>query len=248
MRVTICDDKRDLGFQAAQAGGLKIQEAIDTKGYATIVLATGISQFEMLDSLLQRDIDWSKVEAFHLNEYVGISSDHPASFRKYLAERFVSRAKGLKAFHAIQGDADDLTAEVRRLSSLLAEKTVDVAFLGIGENGHIAFNDPPANFDVEDPYIVVRLEDRCRKQQVGEGWFPSLENVPSEAITMSIRQILKSRNIICTVPDQRKARAVAMCLFDQISQVAPCSVLRRRSECSLFLDRPSSMLVFGDRR
>lgn len=248
MRVTICDDKQDLGFQAAQAGALKIQQAIAMNGSATIVLATGVSQFEMLDALVQQDIDWSKIVVFHLDEYVGIPDDHPASFRNYLKNRFVSRVEGLKAFYAIDGAAKDLPAEVLRLSSLISRQPVDVAFLGIGENGHLAFNDPPANFDAEEPYLIVNLEERCRRQQVGEGWFSCMDEVPVQAISMSIRQILKSRCIICSVPDQRKARAVAMCLYDQISPVAPCTVLRRRSDCTLFLDRPSSMLVFGDRR
>lgn len=248
MRVTICEDKRDVGFQAAQAGALKIQQAIATKGSAVIVLATGASQFEMLDALVQRDVDWSKVEAFQLDEYVGIPDSHPASFQKYLRDRFMSQVKNLKAFHAIDGSAENPEAEAERLSALIAERPVDVMFLGIGENGHLAFNNPPANFDTEEPYLVVTLTERCRKQQVGEGWFPCIDDVPVRAISMSIRQILRSRSIVCSVPDKRKARAVAMCLYDQISPLSPCSVLRRRNECSLFLDRPSSMLVFGDRR
>lgn len=248
MRVTICDDKRDLGFQAAQAGVWKIQQAIATNGSAVVVLATGVSQFELLDELVKADIDWSKVEVFHLCEYVGLDAGHPASFRTYLQKRFIDRVTGLKAFHAIEGDAADLDGEVRRLCALLAGKNVDLMFLGIGENGHLAFNDPPANFDIDNPYLLVNLENRSRKQQVGEGWFKTLDEVPERAITVSIRQILKSRCIICAVPDQRKARAVAMCLYDQISPLSPCTVLRRRVECSLFIDRPSSMLVFGDRR
>lgn len=248
MRVTICGDKRDVGFQAAQAGALKIRQAIGTKGGAVIVLATGASQFEMLNALVQQDVDWSKVEVFQLDEYVGISEKHPASFQKYLKDRFVDQVKNLKAFHAMDGVAENPDAEAQRLSFLIAERPVDVTFLGIGENGHLAFNDPPANFDAEEPYLVVTLADRCRKQQVGEGWFSCIDDVPVQAISMSIRQILRSRSIICSVPDQRKARAVAMCLYDQISPLSPCSVLRRRSECSLFLDRPSSMLVLGDRR
>ncbi len=248
MRTMICDDKRDLGYQAACAGAVKIREAIQEKGHATIVLATGVSQFEMLDALVKMDIDWSKVEAFHLDEYVGLSASHDASFRKYLHDRFEALVPTLQAFHYINADEPDLHGEVARLNSMMENRVVDVTFLGIGENGHLAFNDPPADFDTDQPYIIVKLEQRCRKQQVGEGWFASLEEVPTQAISMSIRQILKSRMIICSVPDQRKARAVAMCLFDQISPLAPCTVLRRRTDCSLYLDRPSSMLVFGDRR
>ncbi|MGI5910922.1 MAG: glucosamine-6-phosphate deaminase [Sphaerochaetaceae bacterium] len=248
MRVTICEDKHDLGYQAALAGVWKIRQAIETNGSAVVVLATGVSQFELLEELVKADVDWSKIEVFHLCEYVGLDADHSASFRRYLRKRFLDKVPALKAFYAIDGNATDLEGEVKRLSALLSGKTIDLMFLGIGENGHLAFNDPPANFDTDDPYIIVTLEERSRRQQVGEGWFKKLDEVPTQAITMSIRQILKSRCIICAVPDQRKARAVAMCLYDQISPLSPCTVLRRRVECSLFVDRPSSMLVFGDRR
>ncbi len=248
MRVTICGDKQDLGLQAAQAGALKIRQAIARNGYAVIVLAAGVSQLEMLNALVLQDVDWSKVEVFHLDEYAGISSEHPASSGKYLRDRFTDQVKKLKAFHPINGSAEDLAAETRRLSASIMQRPVDVTFLGIGENGHLAFNGPPADFDAEEPYLLVELDERSRKQLVSEGWFPCMDDAPIQAITMSIRQILKSRSIICSVPDQRKTCAVAMCLYDQISPLSPCTVLRRRSECALFLDRPSSMLVFGDRR
>lgn len=248
MRVTICEDKHEMGYQAAKLGIQAIQEAIQFKGHAVIVVATGLSQFSVYDHLAKANLDWSKVEAFHLDEYVALPDTHPSSFRHYLYNRFVNKVQNLKTFHAIEGDAKDLQKEVDRLNALITGKEIDVAFLGVGENGHIAFNDPPANFETNDPFIVVELEERCRRQQVTEGWFKYLEEVPQKAITMSVRQILRCKQLICSVPDQRKARAVAMCLYDQISVYSPCSVLRTKKECTLLLDRPSSMLVFGDRR
>ncbi|NCC65287.1 MAG: glucosamine-6-phosphate deaminase [Spirochaetia bacterium] len=248
MRVTICEDKHDMGYQAAKLGISLIKEAIEARGEAVIAVATGLSQFSLYEHLGKGDLDWSKVEAFGLNEYVNLPDTHPSSFSYYLKNRFVGKVQNLKAFHQINGETEPLRDELERLNTLLGGKTIDVAFLGIGENGHIGFNDPPANFETNDPYIIVNLEERCRRQQVNEGWFSTLSEVPQMAITMSVRQILKSRNLICSVPDQRKARAVAMCLYDQISAYAPCSVLRTKKECTLLLDRPSSMLVMGDRR
>jgi len=248
MRVIMCEDKHEMGYQAAQLGISLIKEAIERKGQAVIVVATGLSQFSLYAHLGEANLDWSKVEAFGLNEYVNLPDTHPSSFRYYLKTRFVKKVQHLGAFHAVNGDAQDLQAEIERLNALIREKDVDVAFLGIGENGHIGFNDPPANFETNAPYIVVELEERCRRQQVSEGWFATLEEVPRQAVTMSVRQILKAKNLVCSVPDQRKARAVAMCLYDQISVYAPCTVLRTKKECTLLLDRPSSLLVMGDRR
>ncbi|ADY14070.1 glucosamine-6-phosphate deaminase [Sphaerochaeta globosa] len=248
MRVIMCEDKHEMGYQAAQLGISLIKEAIERKGQAVIVVATGLSQFSLYAHLGEANLDWSKVEAFGLNEYVNLPDTHPSSFRYYLKTRFVKKVQHLGAFYAVNGDAQDLQAEIERLNALIREKDVDVAFLGIGENGHIGFNDPPANFETNAPYIVVELEERCRRQQVSEGWFATLEEVPRQAVTMSVRQILKAKNLVCSVPDQRKARAVAMCLYDQISVYAPCTVLRTKKECTLLLDRPSSLLVMGDRR
>lgn len=248
MRVTICEDKHDMGYQAAKLGISLIKEAIEQKGRAVVVVATGLSQFSLYAHLGDADLDWSKVEAFGLTEYVNLPDTHPSSFRYYLKTRFVKKVQNLGSFHAINGDAENLHAEVERLNTLIREKEVDVAFLGIGENGHIGFNDPPANFETNDPYIIVDLEERCRRQQVSEGWFPTLDEVPQKAITMSVRQILRAKNLICSVPDQRKARAVAMCLYDQISVYAPCSALRTKKECTLLLDKTSSVLIMGDRR
>ena len=248
MRITVCEDKHDLGVEAAKLGTLLINEAIAKRGEATIVVATGLSHFSLYAHLVQAGLDWSKVTAFGLNEYVGISPSHPSSFRHYLHSRFITQVEHLKAYHAVDGDAPDLKAEVARLNNLAKDRQIDVAFLGIGENGHIGFNDPPADFNTTEPYIIVELSERCRRQQVGEGWFQTLAEVPTQAITMSVRQMLHSRHVICSVPDQRKARAVAMCLYDQISPYSPASVLRTKRECTLFFDRTSSILIMGDRR
>ena len=196
MRVTICEDKHDMGYQAAKLGISLIKEAIEQKGRAVVVVATGLSQFSLYAHLGDADLDWSKVEAFGLTEYVNLPDTHPSSFRYYLKTRFVKKVQNLGSFHAINGDAENLHAEVERLNTLIREKDVDVAFLGIGENGHIGFNDPPANFETNDPYIIVDLEERCRRQQVSEGWLPTLDEVPHKAITMSVRQILRAKKII----------------------------------------------------
>ncbi len=248
MRITICEDKHDMGREAAKLGITLIKEAIRERGEAAITVATGLSQFSLYTHLATSDIDWSAVTVFGLNEYVGISPSHPSSFRHYLKHRFIEKVQDLKAYHEVQGDAPHLADEVARLNGLIKGRQIDVAFLGIGENGHIGFNDPPADFNTTEAYIIVELEERCRRQQVGEGWFSALDEVPREAITMSVRQMLHSRHVICSVPEQRKARAVAMCLYDQISPYSPASVLRTKRECTLFLDRTSSILIMGDQR
>lgn len=249
MRVVLCDDKASLAESAANLGAWWIKEAIRKRGKAVIVLSTGLSQLDMLSRLVEQDIPWEKVEAFHVDEYVGLSETDKASFRSYLKTYFVSKVPTLGAMHYIDGNAPDVEKEIERLNALIAHTSVDVAFIGVGENGHIAFNDPPtAKIQTEEPFIQVTLADRCRKQQVTEGWFPKMDAVPQQAITMSVRQVLKARKIIATVPDLRKAKAVAMCLFDEASPFAPCAMLRWHNGCDLFIDRPSATLVFGDRR
>jgi len=208
------------------------------------VAATGASQFDFLDFLCSEHIDWARTEMFHLDEYVGISADHPASFRRYLMERIVKRVRpGIVNF--IEGDAPDPEAECRRVGALVLQRDVDIAFVGIGENGHLAFNDPPADFETEDPYILVELDERCRKQQVGEGWFDSMEEVPQRAITMSMKQIMKARNIICTCPEVRKAEAVKNCLSADapVSPLNPASILKLHDHAYVFLDKASSSLL-----
>ncbi len=240
MKYYVLDTKNELGKEAAVKGAFYITEAIKKKGSATIIVATGASQFEMLESLVTLDIDWSKVEAFHLDEYLGMSITHGASFRKYLKERFVDKVNHLKAFNFIEGDSKDINKELARLNSLIGSKQIDVAFVGVGENGHLAFNDPPADFETNDPYIIVDLDEACRKQQMGEGWFPTLEDVPLQAISMSVKQILKSEHIINTVPDERKANAIKCAIEGEVTNLCPASILQTHPSCYWYLDTHSA--------
>jgi glucosamine-6-phosphate deaminase len=245
MILNISSSPSDLGKNAGKSGAERIRKAIHSQGFATIILATGTSQFETLKRLLaEHTIDWSKVTVFHLDEYIGLPITHPASFRKYLLERFFNLVPDLKAYHLIDGE-NDPEAECERLSMLISRHPIDVAFVGIGENGHLAFNDPPADFETEKPYLIVNLDLACRKQQLGEGWFPDLEAVPSQAISMSIRQIMKSKAVICSVPDQRKAQAVKDCVEGPVSPLYPASILQDHPACEIFLDQSSSSLLSG---
>ncbi len=246
MERCVFADKEAMGAAAAGAAAEEIKAAIADKGQANIILATGASQFEVLKNLVAAEgIDWSKVVMFHLDEYIGIGQEHPASFRKYLKERFVDQVSGLKAVHFVDGDAEDPQAECDRLGEIIAAHPIDVALVGIGENGHLAFNDPPADFETEAAYIVVDLDDKCRRQQLGEGWFRALDDVPSRAISMSIRQIMKSRCIICSVPDERKAEAVKAAVQGQVSNMCPSSILQEHDNCTLYLDEPAASLLAG---
>ena len=242
MNIKVFDTKSELGQAAAQDAAQIINQAINERDVAYVIAATGASQFEFLDSLAQEDIDWTKIVVFHLDEYVDLPESHPASFRRYLKERLVSRLHP-QTFHFLNGEADDVYEECRRVGDLIGRQTIDVAFVGIGENGHLAFNDPPADFDTEEPYIVVTLDDACRQQQVGEGWFKSIAEVPTRAISMSIKQILKSRNILCIVPDQRKAEAVRATVELEVSPIRPASILQEHERVTLYLDRDSSSLL-----
>jgi glucosamine-6-phosphate deaminase len=241
MKLYLFPEKTALGEAAAALGAQAIRAAIKTNGRANIVVATGASQFEMLDALVrQPDIDWSKVTGFHLDEYIGMSDTHPASFRRYLRERFTSKLPNLGAFHFIEGDAADLNAEISRISRLIEASPIDVVFAGIGENGHLAFNDPPADFETDKPFIVVELDEPCRQQQFGEGWFPTLDDVPRTAISMSVRQIMSSRLVVLSVPDARKANAVRNALEGPVSNLCPASILQEHPACHLFLDNESA--------
>lgn len=244
MNVSISETTAKMGETAARYGAEAIQRAITEKNSANIILATGTSQFAMLEVLVQfPDLDWSKVTAFHLDEYIGIPETHPASFRKYLKERFVARVPALQAFHFVEADRRSPEEECLRLGMCIREHPIDVAFIGIGENGHLAFNDPPADFAVEEPYIIVELDEACRKQQLGEGWFVSLDDVPQQAISMSIQYILKSGRLVVTVPDERKAQAVKNTIEGNISNLCPASILKTHSDCTIFLDPFSSTLL-----
>lgn len=247
MNIQIFDSKKELGKQSASEAAEKIRSAIQKKGEANIILATGASQFETLGNLVEQpDIDWSKVTMFHLDEYVDLSETHPASFRKYLRERFEQNVPPLKGTHYIDGDSGDPEEECQRLNKIISEIVIDVALVGIGENGHLAFNDPPADFETEEPYIVVKLDKACRKQQMGEGWFDSIEDVPKKAISMSIKQIMKSKSIICSVPDQRKAEAVRNCMEGEITNLHPASILQAHKKCTVYLDQESASMLTLD--
>lgn len=241
MKIFTCSSSVETGMEAALQGASIIRDAIRMKGTANIILATGASQFEMLGHLVHSGIDWAKVNAFHLDEYIGITQSHPASFRKYLKERVADKI-AFKDFHFINGEGDP-QEECHRLGQIIREYPVDVAFIGIGENCHLAFNDPPADFEIEDPYIVVELDQKCREQQFGEGWFPNVEDVPLSAISMSVLQIMKSETIICTVPDARKAEAVRRTIKEEVSPACPASVLREHDQVYLYLDQESSSLI-----
>ncbi|WMS42646.1 glucosamine-6-phosphate deaminase [Acuticoccus sp. MNP-M23] len=245
MQFIVHEDGAALAAAAAAEGAVAIEAAIAKKGAAVVVLATGASQFAMLAELVGTDIDWGKVTVFHLDEYVGLGTDHPASFRGYLNERFVARVPALREFLAVEGDAPDIDAEIARLNARLAPLEVDVCFAGIGENCHLAFNDPPANFEVDDPYIVVELDEACRRQQLGEGWFPDLESVPKTAVSMSVRQIMKAKKIVLSVPDERKANAVRHAVEGEIGNLYPASVLQNHPAATLHLDPPAASLLAG---
>ena len=244
MKVVVSKTKVELGRQAAEHGARLIRAALKKRGTANIIVATGASQFEVLGNLVKAEgIAWDKITAFHLDEYVGLPITHGASFRKYLWERFVSRLPlPLAAFHYVNAEKNP-QAECERLGRLIAKHPIDVAFIGIGENGHVAFNDPPADFRTARPYLVVDLDTACRRQQLGEGWFPSLAAVPKKAISMSPKQIMKSAAIVCSVPDQRKARAVKEALEGGVTPDVPASILQRHANCTLFLDKPSASLL-----
>jgi glucosamine-6-phosphate deaminase len=248
MDLEIFDSRLDLAHTAANEAAGLIRQAIAERGQAHLIAATGSSQFEFLDALVrQPNIDWGQTSFFHLDEYVGLSEAHPASFRRYLRERIVDRVQP-GAFHFLNGDAPDPTAECRRVGELISRQTIDAAFVGIGENGHLAFNDPPADFETEEPYLIVELDEACRQQQVGEGWFDSVADVPSQAISMSIQQILKARHVLCVVPDRRKARAVRDCLELEVSPMHPASILQRHARTTIYLDAQSAALLKSTRQ
>lgn len=242
MKTQVYPDRSILSKAAADDAASILRETISQKGRARLIAATGASQIEFLEALIASPgIDWSKVELFHLDEYIGLSAEHPASFRKYLLERLIGPA-GISKHYLLDGEQDPQRV-CREIGDLLAQDEVDVAFAGIGENGHLAFNDPPADFETEEPYIVVELDEACRRQQVGEGWFSGIDEVPTRAISMSIRQILKAKNIICVVPDARKAEAIRLCFTGAISPMAPASILRTHEAATVYLDSGSASLM-----
>ena len=235
-------DRPTMSRAAARQAVRSLRAAIADRGGARIIAATGASQFEFLDALTtSAGVDWTRIEMFHLDEYVGLSADHPASFRKYLLERLIVKT-GMTRYHLLDVE-HDAAAVADRVGRELTRAPVDVAFVGIGENGHLAFNDPPADFDTTQPYLIVTLDEACRRQQVGEGWFPSVAEVPPQAVSMSVRQILESREIICVAPDARKARAVKACFEGEVSPMAPASILQTHANTVVYLDRDSAALL-----
>lgn len=242
MIVNVYPDKKSLAQAAAGQATISLRKAIRDRGIARIIAATGASQFEFLDALTAtREIDWSRVEMFHLDEYVGLPISHPASFRKYLLDRVINKT-GIAKYHLLEGDGD-VAQIVRSIGRELNVAPIDIAFVGIGENGHLAFNDPPADFQTDEPYLIVNLDETCRRQQVGEGWFTDVLQVPRQAISMSVRQVLKAKEIVAVVPDARKARAVKACFEGDISPVAPASILRTHANTTVFLDKDSAGLL-----
>ncbi|TMU50730.1 glucosamine-6-phosphate deaminase [Flagellimonas algicola] len=241
MNIVVSKNKTRLGKKAARKAASLIRKAISTKGTSNIILATGASQFEMLEALIEEKIDWSAVTCFHLDEYIGLPQDHPALFKNYLEDRFVNIVRPRK-FHFIDGRAN-VARERKRLHELIIRHPIDVAFAGIGENTHLAFNDPPADFCTNESYLEVTLDEQCRKQQLGEGWFNSLQEVPTKAITMSINRILQSRHIICSVPESRKSRAVKKVVEGLVTPEIPASILQNHPSTYLYLDKESSHLI-----
>ena len=242
MDIRVFDSSSTLGRHAAADAATAILDAVEARGSARVIAATGASQFHFLEQLTATPgIPWEQVELFHLDEYLGLPATHPASFRRYLQERLIGPA-GITRTHLIDGEGDpELVCQM--VGKAITTAPVDVAFIGIGENGHLAFNDPPADFETREPYLVVTLDDACRRQQVGEGWFPSIDRVPTRAISMSVQQILASRHLLCIVPDERKAVAVRNTVNGPVTPDVPASVLQTHPATTLYLDRASASLL-----
>jgi glucosamine-6-phosphate deaminase len=242
MVIKCFDDKREMAKMAAEQAASILREAIQKQGNARLIAATGAAQFDFLEILTNLPgIEWPKVEMFHLDEYIGMPESHPASFRRFLKERLINKT-GITKHHLLNGEEDPASV-IQDTGAALNAAPIDVAFVGIGENGHLAFNDPPADFETEEPYLIVNLDEACRRQQLGEGWFATLEDVPRRALSMSIRQILKARQIICFVPDARKANAVKACFDGEITPMAPASILRTHANTTVYLDKYSAALL-----
>lgn len=246
MKILIKSTAQETGQQAAQEGAELIKAAITARGEARIILATGASQLAMLTELVSRsDIDWAKCHIFHLDEYLGLADTHGASFVNYLRSRVVDKLNGVGRFVAIDGMTKDVSQELEHLSREVKAAPIDVAFIGIGVNAHLAFNDPPADFLTKNAYITVNLDQTCREQQVSEGWFENLNQVPKQAISMTIGQILAAQAIICTVPDQRKASAVQRAVEGPITPLCPASALQEHRYTTLFLDQAAAANLQG---
>jgi len=242
MIIRVFDDKVTLGKVAAEQAAKVIQQALTSLGKARIVAASAASQFQFLDALTSTpEIDWKHVELFHLDEYIGLPMTHPASFCRFLQEHLICRT-GIRNAHLLNGE-DDPAEVIGRANKAIGEAPIDIAFVGVGENGHLAFNDPPADFKTEEPYIIVNLDEACRCQQIGEGWFENLDAVPRQAISMSVKQVVKAKEIIAVVPDARKAEAIKACFGGEITPLAPASILRTHPNATIYLDKGSATLL-----
>ncbi|MBO1001712.1 6-phosphogluconolactonase [Pseudogracilibacillus auburnensis] len=241
MNIKILEDSVELGEATAQHCARILNKAIAEKNSARLLLSTGKSQFETIRYLINQEVDWEKVEMFHLDEYVDLSEKHQASFRKYLKERFTSKVT-LKESYFVDGEGN-IEENIKNLNMVIRESPIDVALIGIGENAHIAFNDPPANFDTKEPFILVNLDDACKKQQVGEGWFKTMDDVPKQAITMSVYQILQSKVIISPVPFSSKAKAIKETMENEKTNKIPATALKDHKDFTLYLDKESSSLL-----
>ncbi len=241
MKVKVLKNSEELGKEAAVLAAKILNKCIAEKGKARLVLSTGASQFETITALLKEGVDWGKVEMFHLDEYINLPESHPASFRKYLKERFVNHVK-LKKAYFVNGEGD-IKQNISKLTDKLRKEPIDLGLIGIGENGHIAFNDPPADFGTQEAYIVVDLDDNCKKQQVGEGWFPTVDDVPKQAISMSVYQIMQCNAIISSVPHKVKANAIKLMLENDLTSMIPATILKTHKEIAVFLEKESASLV-----
>ena len=237
MQLRLIPDPATIATQVAEHGARILREALARHGEATLVAATGMSQLAMLHQLARAPgIDWARTTVFHLDEYIGLPATHRASFRRYLRERFLAHLPAQPAFVGIQGDAPDIAAELARLNQLLASRRVDLGFAGVGDNGHLAFNDPPADFTVESPYIEVRLDDISRRQQAGQGWFDDIDQVPRRAISMSVRQILRCQHLLLTVTGAHKAQALHNTIEGPIDPACPASAVQQHALCTVYID------------
>ncbi len=238
MEYQIYPNADDLAAAATEFVVKRIRDAVAHRRVARVVFATGNSQLDFLERLLQADVPWDKIIAFHLDEYVNLSETHPASFRLYLREKLFSKVS-MREVHLLNGNAEDPYAECERYTALLNAGPIDLACVGIGENGHLAFNDPPADFETNEWVHVVELDDACRTQQVGEGYFASVADVPPRALSMTVPAIMKAASISCVVPDQRKAEAVAAAILGPLTPDCPATILREHKNCRIFLDAES---------
>lgn len=244
MKIRVLQNSEELGKEAAALSARIINESIEKKGKARVILSTGASQFDTLKALLDENVDWSKVEIFHLDEYINLPESHPASFRKYLKERFINHINLSKAYF-VNGEGD-IKQNIKDLTEELIKEPIDLGLIGIGMNAHLAFNDPPADFDTEEAYIVVNLDHNCKKQQVGEGWFPTVDDVPEQAISMSVYQIMQCETIISSVPHKVKANAIKLMLDNDVTNMVPATILKKHKDANIFLDAESASLANKD--